>query len=138
MRAPVPEWEPLRLLIGKISERYYSMSGNVDLTDAQELRDVVQAIKATPRKIVKRDGYVYLFQDQNGMCKIGMTTDMAQRGRTLEDKHGPLKLLASIRTKDRYKLERELHAKYAHRCHHLEWFILSDDDIKEIKSLVRV
>jgi hypothetical protein len=91
----------------------------------------ISVFQETPDVNSGKAGIVYLFLNEGGVYKIGMTIDLHQRWKHLEREHGPLELIAFIETVDRYKLEKDLHQHYAAKHSHLEWFNLSQNDVEE-------
>ena len=84
----------------------------------------------------RRKEYVYLILGENGRYKIGCSVDPKNRLASLRlsscENH---ELIHTIETKDQYKLESELHEKFKEKRNHSEWFTLSDEDVKYIKTL---
>ena len=78
---------------------------------------------------------VYLVKADNGLVKIGMTSDINERLRSLRT-NSPceLKLVGFIKTFENSYLEHKLHQEYENKRSHGEWFCLTDDDIKTILS----
>lgn len=84
----------------------------------------------------KSDGYVYLLMSPTGHYKIGHTREPKVRMKTFEIKLPfEVEFAHLIPTPDRFKLEKELHQKFADRRVNGEWFALTDADVLYIKSL---
>ena len=76
---------------------------------------------------------VYLIRAENGITKIGKTTDINSRFASMKSLSPlPLELVGFIKTFDEDRLEKELHNKYSFKRSHGEWFHLDGDDISEI------
>jgi hypothetical protein len=76
----------------------------------------------------------------NGLCKIGITTDINNRLVTLRSSSPiPIDLIAYARTKSYGIIEQGLHLRFDHRHSHGEWFMLSEDEerfvIAELEEL---
>jgi Meiotically Up-regulated Gene 113 (MUG113) protein len=87
----------------------------------------------------KRVGYVYLLavSGHPGLYKIGRAANPENRLRTFNVKLPfPVSFACIIPTDDMYKLEKELHIRYANLRTNGEFFALSSDDVAYIKSLV--
>lgn len=80
-----------------------------------------------------RSTHVYLIQAENGLVKIGKTTDVQKRLAAL-DVGSPvdLKLIAQKQDLFASDLETRLHQEYAHRRVKGEWFNLSKMEIEQI------
>ena len=117
--------------------------GLMDIQDDSDLEplalDVVQFFLQTPNANSGRGGFVYLFRNEDGVHKIGITINLVKRQKQLELEHGPLELVTFIEAEDRFALERVLHTRYASKQykigHHVEWFSLDSDDVKHIIKL---
>lgn len=82
-------------------------------------------------------GYVYFIRDPaTGEVKIGMTRRKPS-ARLAELTKGPreLELLHSVSTPEPWRLERELHRRYADKRGRGEWFALSAADLRAIRRL---
>ena len=76
---------------------------------------------------------VYLIQAENGLIKIGKTTDINKRFVSLQSASPyELKLIGFIKTFNESELEASLHDKYKRKCIRGEWFKLDSQDIEEI------
>lgn len=94
-----------------------------------------------PKEIVKGTrnnyGFVYLIHDTQTNCyKIGLSKNPSKRLSSLQTATpNKLVLLHEIETSRMSSLEKELHYKF--QANHLngEWYALSDNDIRYIRSL---
>jgi len=78
---------------------------------------------------------VYLLQC-GPFYKIGASTQVDNRVKQLATLPPfDIELLHTIQTDDMYKLESELHERYADKRKNGEWFELEPDDVEYIKSL---
>ena len=84
-------------------------------------------------------GNVYLMiNDVNQRIKIGRTKNKPQyRERTLQSQEPEVTLMYHKKTKCMVNTEKYLHEKFKEKRYRGEWFDLSDDDIKEAKSLIK-
>ena len=92
-----------------------------------------------PRRVRKATtaasvGLVYLVQADNGLVKIGWTTNFKQRLASLQTASpSSLKVLALIDSSVPTQLEQQLHRQFASRRIRGEWFKLSARDIERAK-----
>lgn len=92
----------------------------------------------TQRKKVRlhASGYVYLLKADNGLYKIGHTGDYRDRIRTFKVKLPfDVQYEHIIPADDRLQVELTLHKRYAKQRIRGEWFDLSTEDVRYIKSL---
>ena len=83
------------------------------------------------------NGFVYLIKikDKN-KYKIGLTSNLKQRISSLSNQNPfEIKLITAIENNDIYKLESELHKKFADKNIKGEWFELSQKDVDYIKRI---
>ena len=72
---------------------------------------------------------VYIMVDGTKMCKIGFTSEVRQRCRSLRCSNPSIKILRAYYGD--YSLENKLHIRYSEkRIHGTEWFALNREDIK--------
>jgi hypothetical protein len=75
-----------------------------------------------------RSGFVYVIQDESGLCKIGRTRDVAKRIRALSTgSSSELKLIASWPCSDAGEYESMLHQAWSEVRVRGEWFRIPDD-----------
>lgn len=87
-------------------------------------------IQSTENEMKNRPGYVYVLADGHGNFKIGRSVDWEQRIKAF----GPMTLpVVVMRSNDHHFLEKYLHAKYAKKRFHGEWFTLNREDILEME-----
>lgn len=81
-------------------------------------------------------GYVYLIKSRNQLYKIGSSINIPNRMISLRYM-SPVELILahSIESEDMYGLERALHYKFRSRRDHGEWYDLTEEQVKWIKSL---
>jgi excisionase family DNA binding protein len=78
---------------------------------------------------------VYILQAANGLVKIGQSIHVNKRVSLIRSGSPlPVALLHVVETDQAGDLERALHARFASRRHHGEWFALTPDDILEIRT----
>lgn len=84
---------------------------------------------------------VYFVQAPNGLIKIGRTSNMPKRMKSLNSMSPVLISLFHVITCDNSfhsrDLENKFHEKFKSKNHHGEWFKLSKADIKSIKKYDR-
>jgi hypothetical protein len=81
-------------------------------------------------------GYVYILQDQDGFCKIGQTTNPAQRFKQLEKKYRfAWRLIAIFPSRQCWRDEGMLHTlfKSMRRYGTQDWFWFEQHDIEYIR-----
>jgi len=84
----------------------------------------------------KKHCCVYIINGNNGLYKIGMTSGLRSRLKILcESVPFKIDLVGIIKTEDHKKLESQLHVKFKNCRVKGEWFLLSDSDLEEIKSM---
>lgn len=83
-----------------------------------------------------RKGYVYLLKSPSKAYKIGLSSNPEQRLKNFGIQL-PFEVQFEhlISTNNMYRLEKELHTKFASKRINGEWFNLSDDDVAYIKGL---
>lgn len=84
-------------------------------------------------------GYVYLIEakvdNTRSIYKIGRSIKPIKRMADLQTISPiPLSLLCELDSQNMQKLEQELHKKYVSKRLHGEWFLLSSEDVEEIKQ----
>ena len=77
----------------------------------------------------------YFLQRQDGLVKIGYSTNIPERKASLEIGSGPLVLLGMIN--GGAEVEKELHKHFAHARMFGEWFKLTKNLAEYLNSLVR-
>ena len=82
-----------------------------------------------------RAGYVYILQDAD-LYKIGTSIQPGFRSKCLG--FSPEDIVHVIESDDGYWLEKKLHARYAAKRVHGEWFRLSQEDIAELCAIERM
>jgi hypothetical protein len=95
-----------------------------------------QQERAKPKQIKKREGFVYLLEADNGLCKIGRAVKIDERVHRFEVKL-PMKtrLLHSFYSENYVDAELELQTKYESFRDHGEWFHLTEKEIAEIRAI---
>jgi hypothetical protein len=91
--------------------------------------------KSKPER-VKRSGFVYLMQAENGEYKIGLSQNPPARALQLELNIGfRMTIIHAIPSDDMQIDERNLLNTYSDKCIHGEWFALTPADVDHICSL---
>lgn len=108
------------------------------------LMAILQTAEPAPAKskIRYRDGYVYVIKSltNDAYYKIGRSRDLHRRSKTF----GVLlpfdvQTICTIKTKDMYKLEREMHQRFfSKRIGDTEWFALNQSDLEWLKDFKEV
>lgn len=88
------------------------------------------------KKEVKKNGFVYLLEDSSGYIKIGCSQDIKKRIENIQSNNPTIKVLKLIETNDITGLESKLHKAFANKRIKGEWFLLTEDDIKQIEKIV--
>lgn len=70
---------------------------------------------------------VYVVYDATGLCKIGKTTNIENRIKTLRISNTSLFILRAYKGED--SLEKSLHSKFKDKRKGGEWFILNKEDV---------
>lgn len=83
-------------------------------------------------------GYVYLIRFENGIYKIGCTTNPTQRFKSLRCKFGPFDVLHLIATDRHEDAEFILHQRYRQKRVTNERFVLTPDDVADIQAIERM
>ena len=82
-----------------------------------------------------RAGFVYVIQDESGLCKIGRTRDVSKRIRSLSTGcSSELKLVASWPCRDAGEYESILHETWRDVRVRGEWFALTDEDLRSLRA----
>lgn len=79
--------------------------------------------------------FLYLIQHKNlsEYTKIGYTTDIEKRIKSLQTASPTgINLIYLVESDYAFKIEQALHKRYSSKNSNLEWFKLSDNDIKTI------
>ena len=79
--------------------------------------------------------FLYLIQHKNlsEYTKIGYTTDIEKRIKSLQTASPTgINLIYLVESDYSFKMEQALHKRYSSKNSNLEWFKLSDNDIKTI------
>jgi hypothetical protein len=79
-------------------------------------------------------GFLYLFRSDNGLYKIGHSTNVEARLHECR-KYSPvaIDLIESWYNDDANGLEQELHIRYKDLHHHAEWFALSPEQVATLR-----
>jgi hypothetical protein len=127
--------EGARGILGKVEQlKLTAIDGKMratDCVDAETLSEVCRLVPAAApwRRKDKPDGIVYAIGLPDGsMVKIGITTDLAARLRSLRYS-SPVPLVVLLQMSGDDKLERRLHAYFDHRRAYGEWFSFADADV---------
>jgi len=102
-----------------------------DCADGETLQEICRLIPAAAlwRRKDRTDDIVYAIGLSDGsMVKIGTTTDLTARLRSLQNS-SPVPLVLVWQMPGDGSLERRLHTYFAHRRAHGEWFSFADVDV---------
>ena len=84
----------------------------------------------------RETGFVYLIKGGDGTYKIGIARDPKNRLQRLQTSASvKLELVATMPTQAMHRTESALHAQYADKRKHGEWFALTDADVAEIRAM---
>lgn len=127
----------LLILNGKVSSDSDKINAKRILDTPCSYRGYRETIGANNKKTHrKQSGYVYLLSSDNGLYKIGKTTTLDERVTNVTVKVPMrIELVHSLESDDYTWAEKELHARYADKRDHGEWFRLTPDDVEEIKVI---
>lgn len=114
-----------------------------DLIECHAVLKLAATVSSSPTKeerIASRQkamhGYVYLLKSSLGHYKIGSTKDVAKRLHSIECSFPhKVELVHSFETDERYRVERELQARYAEYRLAGEWFTLPGSAISEFTEI---
>lgn len=116
------------------------ITGLLDLTADLERQLLVErskrlpVVKPTARVERTAPGFVYLVKIETGMYKIGLSTNTEGRMSGLSTGLPyELTLIHTIKCRDRFKIEKFFHEKFADRRIKGEWFALNPEDIEYFK-----
>lgn len=133
------EWGRIRSLVERFYERAYEEAPQVLTPQSAEPRDTIEYINVlrcgSQRRLVEEcdgGGYVYFLRGE-GFCKIGKTTQLDQRLKTLVIQL-PFKvdLFHAIPTATPTSLEKQFHERFKDKRANGEWFKLEECDYEEI------
>ncbi len=82
-----------------------------------------------------KSGFVYVFEAENRMYKIGKSFDPAQRVARFNTLPVAVALIHQIESTDAGWLERKLHRQYAQKRARGEWFALTASDVAELARM---
>ena len=77
-------------------------------------------------------GHVYIGYDENGLFKIGMTTNFEKRLKQIRNMNPAFQYLCIIPCDNPRSTEKELHRRFESKRYVGEWFKLTADDIQAI------
>lgn len=90
-------------------------------------------------------GFVYIFQDQTGAYKIGLSRNVKKRQYFLEKTYGKLRLVASVWVVNMRWLESALHKQFKQQRVYrgridggTEWFNLSCHQVLRLRLLIKL
>lgn len=116
------------------------MTRYIDAVRSEIERRVIKAQEKTspPTPLKQVPGFVYLVKSPTGFYKIGRTKNPEKRIKSFEVKLPfEVELDALIPTVDMYRLEADLHQRFAEKRGQGEWFALTPDDVEYIKGLTK-
>ena len=81
--------------------------------------------------------HLYLMRAENGLTKIGITTDIARRLRGIETQSPvSVEVIFCAYIEDAAILESRILSQFRSKCHHADWYDLSRNDVNTIRTLV--
>jgi len=134
----------------KVSD-FLDADGEIDTNKILERGYLIQAFTFENGKITNfklsngdkypfgKSGHVYMIQAENGLIKIGASTNVKGRLKAIRTASPvELNLIGNWYQDEVYTAESKLHRKYKEKRVRGEWFCLTDDDIEEIvKNLTK-
>ena len=127
----------------QIEELQKQLKRALEILDSERIEELNQFIETNEtsqknRKIKRNKvpGRVYLLKADNGLYKIGYSKNVQARIKQIQ-KNTPhsIEIVCSIETDEVRMLEGKLHDKYRAALTKYEWFLLSPDQVDEIKVL---
>lgn len=120
-----------------IEDRVLDNPRMVDLLHWLEEHDKNSIIPAPKQETIGKPGHIYLLEAENGLYKIGRTTQAVEDRKRQLERDYPLKirLVHSFEVDDCLVIERQLLDRFAHKQKQGEWFALDDKDVSKIISL---
>lgn len=102
-----------------------------DIINNENINEIINNIRN------EKKSYVYMLIDNSisKYIKIGKTNSLKNREKTLQAQkptYQMYKYIEVLNSKDAYKIEHELHQRYANRRIRGEWFELDKDEINEL------
>ncbi|WP_333508420.1 GIY-YIG nuclease family protein [Thermoanaerobacterium thermosaccharolyticum] len=87
---------------------------------------------------IPRKGYIYFFEAENGLIKIGQTQNLLQRYKDINNNSfHKINFLFAFKNNDITKTEKELHKIFGKYRYKGEWFIISKNKINALKNLLK-
>lgn len=121
-----------RLFRSIIAEHVRAKTGYVDPPKARRPRTQIKKPKPSHPA---NGGYIYIIKC-SGLYKIGRALDVQKRIGEMTLPQRP-ELVSSVFSLEYGALEKGLHAMFADRRKHGEWFDLSDEQLEQVKSLLK-
>tara|TARA_R110000803_G_scaffold118709_1_gene187079 strand:- start:1569 stop:2003 length:435 start_codon:yes stop_codon:yes gene_type:complete len=101
------------------------------------LKDDAIRLKATKQlseiNVIENQSYLYIIEN-NGLYKIGYTSDWNKRHKNYKTHLGKVNLIYLTKQNDCFDLELYLHNKYVAKRKTGEWFVLSQSDLLDAIS----
>lgn len=120
---------------------YYRASVIREINEKKEILSILGEFLKYKKEQIDEDCYLYLMLNKNnGHYKIGISKSPSYRERTLQSQEPVLDLIFSKLYKQRSRavsVEKILHSTFSEKRIRGEWFLLNEDDIKKIYSIVR-
>lgn len=136
-QSPILSHEKAAQVIARLQESYRD-------THPSAIEDYNREIEAqkthrpetAPMERKPKAGFIYLAKAENGLYKIGLTSDLKTRIRAIQNGNLlKVELVHTITTKDMLRAEKTLHARFAKQRSKREWFALTLQDVDDIKSI---
>jgi len=108
-----------------------ALNTEIDLSNKQYYKEQMNELEPT---IPKKIGYVYLIK-QDKYYKIGRAQNIKSRVKIYKTENPkPIKIILQNQVDDYIKVETELLRKYKHKQYRGEWFLLNNQDVKDIEQ----
>lgn len=126
-------------LIQSIRKGYENFTPQQVTENNQEVDREIEALQAsdppTRYRTSKRPAHVYLMCSED-MFKIGVTQDPERRRLEIQRASGlDVEIIDSVYVPDPYTRERELHDQHSHSRRRGEWFVLTNQEVRNIMNI---
>lgn len=123
-----------------LSQRQISRKYSLSLGTINKIVNNDYTTSKTNKKSHRPDGSIYLIgfkQNNNIYVKIGVAVDIGLRVKSLQTGNPfELEIFGEKYFKNSYTIENEIHKKFTQYNFKNEWFLLQEEQLKEIKEFV--
>lgn len=131
---PPDPYDPKKLNWRDIPRRRVALN-NWEYRDQPTVVPLKPKVVEPPVVWTPKKGYVYYAGDGNGRIKIGQSSNPWSRIAEMRCANPSIEVLATEKSEDVYKLERQRHEQFKDEHLALEWFKASDNLLGHIKTL---